>query len=435
MRSIRGQRVGGAVIAAAMLASPLLMDCGKKGAGGGPAIPGADSLPGGGALPGGCPANIADAQAVMAANFGLDGELEGKVKASLAAGANLQKIAVDLEAEVATACGNLAKDLGASDGDLKPKEDGPGKKAEAACAAAAKFVGDFKAKAKGSLKVEAKPPQCHASMNVMAECAGKCDAKIKPGEAKVECEGGKLSGQCSGKCEGTCAVQAGAKCEGTCSGECSGECSAEISGKCDGTCEGKCDGKDSKAKCAGVCDGKCKGNAKATCNGTCKGTCSASCEVAAKGECKGECSGKCDVEMKAPKCSGTVKPPEMSAECKANCDAEVNGKLECTPASVMVKLDGAADAQAAAKLKGALTKNLPAIFKVTLGMKDKLEGVVGSVKGSLEGVQAAVTSGGDAALKVGACFAASLDAQAKAAVSIDVSVKASASASGSASAG
>src|SRR5690349_23872559 len=155
MRSIRGQRVGGAVIAAAMLASPLLMDCGKKGAGGGPAIPGADALPGGGALPGGCPANIADAQAVMAANFGLEGELEGKVKASLATGANLQKIAVDLEAEVAAACGALAKDLGASDADLKPKEDGPGKKAEAACAAAAKFVGEFKAKAKGSLKVDA----------------------------------------------------------------------------------------------------------------------------------------------------------------------------------------------------------------------------------------------------------------------------------------
>ncbi len=435
MRPIRGQRVGGAVIAAALLASPLLMDCGKKGADGGPAIPGGDKLPGGGGLPGGCPANIADAQAVMAANFGLEGELEGKVKASLAAGANLQKIAVELEAEVATACGNLAKTLGATDADLKPKEDGPGKKAEAACAAAVKFVGDVKAKAKGTLKVDVKPPRCSASMNAMAECAGKCDANVKPGSAKVECEGGKISGECSGKCEGECTASAGAKCEGTCSGECSGECSADISGKCDGNCEGKCDGKDTKGKCAGTCEGKCKGNAKATCNGTCKGTCSASCTMQAKGECKGECSGKCDVEMKAPKCSGEVKPPEMSAECKANCNAEVSGKLECQPASVMVKIDGAADAQAAAKLKAALAKDLPAILKVTMGMKGKLENVAASVKGSLEGAQAAVTSGGDAALKVGACFASSIEAQAKASVSIDVSVKASASASGSASAG
>ena len=415
MRPNRGQRVGGALVLVALLASPLLMDCGKKGLGG---VPGADKLPGGGALPGSCPANIADANALMSANFGLQGELEGKVKAALAAGADLQKIAVDLEAEVTMACANLAKDLGATDADLKPKEDGPGKKAEAACQAAVKFVGDVKAKAKGSLKVDVKPPRCSASMDAVADCAGKCDATVKPGSAKVECEGGKVSGECSGKCEGECDVQAGAKCEGSCSGECSGECSAEISGKCDGTC-----------------DGKCKGNAKASCSGECKGTCSASCTVKAKGECKGECSGKCDVEMKAPKCSGEVKPPKMSAECSAHCNAEVNAKLECRPASVNVSIAGAADAQASMKLKAALTKDLPAILKVTLGMKGKLEGVVGNVKGALEGAEAAVKGGGDAALKVGACFVGSIKAQADAAVSIDVSVKASASASGSASAG
>jgi hypothetical protein len=430
MRPIRGQRIGGAVIAAALLASPLLMDCGKKGMPGVPAgVPGASSIPGG------CPADIANADAVMKANFGLKGELEGKVKAALAAGANLQKLAADVEAEVAGACGKLAKDLGADAKSLKPKEDGPGKKAEAACNAAVKLIGEFKAKAKGTLKVDVKPPVCSASMNVMAECAGKCDANVKPGSAKVECEGGKISGECSGKCDGECTVQAGAQCEGTCGGECSGECSGDISGKCDGTCEGKCDGKDTKGKCAGNCDGKCKGNAKASCNGSCKGSCSASCTAKASGSCKGECSGKCDVEMKAPKCSGEVKPPEMSAECKANCDAEVSGKMECRPATVVVKIDGAADAQAAAKLKAALTANLPAILKVTLGMKGKLEGVVKNVEASIKGVEAAVQGGGDAALKVGACFVGSLKAQAEASVQIDVSVKASASASGSASAG
>ena len=50
----------------------LLADCGK--------------VPGAGGLPGSCPADIADASAVMSANFGLEGELEGKVKAALAAG-------------------------------------------------------------------------------------------------------------------------------------------------------------------------------------------------------------------------------------------------------------------------------------------------------------------------------------------------------------
>ena len=122
----------------------------------------------------------------------------------------------------------------------------------------------------------------------------------------------------------------------------------------------------------------------------------------------------------------------MSAECKANCDAEVNGKAECTPATVFVKVDGAADMEAATKLKAALTKNLPALLKVSMGMKGKLESVTASVQTAVEGAKAAVTSGGDAALKVGACFASSLEASAKASVSVNVSVKASASASGSA---
>jgi len=409
------------------LAIPLLVDCGAmKG------IPGAPKLPD---LPGGCPANVGDASAIMSANFGLQGELEGKAKAALAAGADLQKIGADLEAEVAVACGNLAKDLGATDADLKPKEAGPGKNAEAACNAAVKLMGEVKAKVGAKLKLDITPPVCKASVSAMADCAGECDATIKPGSAKVTCEGGKLSGKCDAKCEGTCDVQAGAKCEGTCGGTCKGECSADISGKCDGTCNGKCDGKDSKGKCAGTCDGKCAGKADATCKGECKGECNATCTVQAKGECKGECSGSCSAEFKEPKCSGEVKPPEMSAECKAHCNAKVNSNVECKPAVVTVKAEGTANVEAFTKLKTALEKDMPALLKVTLGMQGKLEGISASVKASLEGAKAVVTANGDAALKVGACFAASIKAQAEASVQINVSVKASVSASGSAKAG
>jgi hypothetical protein len=102
---------------------------------------------------------------------------------------------------------------------------------------------------------------------------------------------------------------------------------------------------------------------------------------------------------------------------------------------VDAKIEASADAAAAAKLKGALEKDLPALLKITMGMKGKLEGIEANVKASLEGVKSAVTAGGAAALKVGGCFAASIDAQAKASASINVSVKASASASGSATAG
>src|SRR5262245_3419598 len=80
---------------AALVIAPLLAGC----PGGG--------FPGGG----GCPANLNDPQAVMKANFGLQGELEGKVKAALAAGANLKQLAGQIEGDVTLACGNLAKDL------------------------------------------------------------------------------------------------------------------------------------------------------------------------------------------------------------------------------------------------------------------------------------------------------------------------------------
>jgi hypothetical protein len=368
----------------------------------------------------------------MSANFGLEGELEGKVKAALAAGARLQGLAAEVEAEVATACGNLAADLGA---EVPSAEDGPGKKAEAACKAASDAIASLKAKASGSLSVDVKPPQCSASMNAMADCAASCDAKLEPGSVEVQCEGGEISGACEGECSGSCTVEAGAQCEGSCGGKCQGECKGEVSGKCEGTCEGKCDGKDTKGECAGVCEGKCNGKADAACNGSCEGSCTAKCQMDAKSECGGTCSGTCSVEFKEPKCSGEVKPPEMSAECKANCDAEISAKLDCTPASVVVKLEGAADAEAASKLRAALEANLPALLKVTLGMKGRLDEVMGSVQASLEGASAAVKGGGGAALKVAGCFASSIEAQAKASASINVSVQASASASAEAGAG
>jgi hypothetical protein len=419
----RWHKVSGPVISTMALAlTPLLMDCG----GGLPGVPG---------MPGSCPADLNDPSAIMQANFGLQGELEGKVKAALAAGANLKNLAAEVEADVSLACGNLAKDLGASDDEIAPKEEGPGKKAEAACTAAVSALGKVKAAAKGSIKLDVQPPKCSASMNAMAECAGECDANVKGGSAEVKCEGGEISGTCEAECKGSCTVEAGAECSGECGGSCEGTCEANFSGQCGGNCEGKCDGKDSKGACKGTCEGKCDAQSNGSCGGTCKGKCSASCTMEAKAKCEGTCSGGCSAEIKEPKCSGEVKPPEMSAECKASCDAKVSGKVECIPAKVSVKLEGAADASAAGKLKAAIEKNLPAILKITLGMKGRIEGAIASVKASIEGVQAAVKGGGQAALKVGGCLVASLKAQADASVSLNVSVSASASASGEAGAG
>src|SRR5262249_26602300 len=140
-----------------------------------------------------CPDSEAD---IEKASWGLDADSEAKLKAGLTGAAVMRDISAKIEGDVTTACTNLAKDLGATDADIAPKGEGPGRKAEAACDAAAKFVGQLKAQAKAKIAIVAKEPKCAASMDAMADCAAHCDAKVKPGSAEVKCEGGKLSGSC-----------------------------------------------------------------------------------------------------------------------------------------------------------------------------------------------------------------------------------------------
>jgi len=360
-----------------------------------------------------------------AKEYKLDASAGGKLKAGITAAISLKNLALQVDGDLKVACGNLAKDLGAT-GEFKTGEE--------ACKAAVKVMQDTRAKlgAKAAIKLVFQEPKCSASMDAMAECSGKCDASVQGGKAEVKCEGGEISGACDAKCEGKCEMSAAGKCDG----DCSGSCDASFKGKCDGNCAGKCDGKDSKGACAGTCDGKCDAGGK----GSCGGSCSGSCQLKAAADCKGSCSGKCSVAMKEPKCSGKVEPPKVSAECKASCDAQVSGKLSCTPAKVAVMIDGASDAALQAKYKAAVEKNMEGILKIAIGMKDRAEGVVKSVGDVVGGVQAAAkaTGGGPAAAAsltacIGGPVAGVADAAASLKASVNVSVDVKASASGSAS--
>ena len=406
-----------------VLAAPVIANCGG-GLGG---IPGAGNLPG---VPGAgaCP-NMSNADEIAAfdwqGNYKVDAKVDAQLKAGLGAAADLQGLAASLDADLKTACGAIVKDLGGGD-DYKTGED--------ACKVAVKIIGDVKAKlgAKLKLTVDAEPPKCSASLEVVGDCSAKCDVSASGGSAKVECEPGKLQGECSAQCEGKCEASGGMKCAGSCSGK----CDAAMSGSCGGNCDGKCDGKDTKGACAGKCDGKCDAEVK----GTCSGSCSGSCELKAKAECKGTCSGSCSVEMKAPKCTGTVTPPKVSADCKAKCDAHASAKAECTPAHVVVRIEGGADAALQAKLKMTIDKNFPLLLKVALGMADRAKATAEGVGVVVSGAQAAVsgavsaspTTGAQLTACVSAPFKGAVDAAAsvKASVSVSVNVSASASASG-----
>ncbi len=145
---------------------------------------------------GGCP-NFASAEAVarvdFAHEFKLKADVAHKLKVGVEASVELKAFADRIDADLKVGCGGLAKDLGNNDA----FEDG-----KSACNAAIKAMDDARAKmgASAHVALEASPPHCEASMNAMADCAAKCDADVKPGTAKVECEPGKLSGECTGEC-------------------------------------------------------------------------------------------------------------------------------------------------------------------------------------------------------------------------------------------
>lgn len=428
----RRTNVLGAALGLGLLVPVVLSGCAAAGGLSGLA----SGVPGVG---GACP-DLSKPEAILAfdfaSNFKLSAEAGAKLKAATAAAVELKGFADQVDADLIAGCGGLAKDLGAG-ADFK---DG-----KSACDAAIKAMGAAKAKIGANAKVAlvVKPPRCQADMNAYADCAGSCDVKATGGKAKVECEPGKLSGSCDAQCEGSCDVQAGAACDGTCSGT----CDAQFTGTCSGQCNGKCDGKASKgASCAGTCDGKCEGG---TVTGECKGKCGGECKLKAAAKCEGTCTGKCSTELKAPKCTGEITPPKVSADCKAHCDANVSAKMECTPATVGITATGAADAKAFETFKVALEKNLPLVLKVAIGMGDRAAKMAANGQAVIEGTMSSMSEiagsgGGQAALTTGqltACLGETFSGAVKAAgslkanVSVSVDVSASASASGSAGGG
>jgi hypothetical protein len=423
-------------IVVAGLTAPFTANCG----GAMPSLPSGSGAPGGGSgLPGlptagNCP-DMAKVEAIESFDFEkefkLKADVAAKIKAGTAAAVEMKALSDKIEGELKVACGNLAHDLGAQ-GDFKDAQD--------ACKAANKVIGETQAKfgANAKVKLDASEPHCGVDVHAYADCAGHCDATVKPGAAQVKCEPGKLQGQCSGKCSGECEASAAAQC----TGECHGSCDAEVKGACSGKCTGKCDGKAIDAKANGKCDGTCDGKCDAEVKGECKGKCGGECKLSGDAECKGTCTGSCKGEMQAPKCTGKVEPPQMSAECKAKCDASLQAKAECTPPHVVVRVVGqVTDAQAEAKFRAAIEKNLGAILKVAVGTGKGAVELADNMKVVVEGAQAGIQGAGDpmTVAKLTACvsapFKGALDAVASVKASVNVSVSVQASASGSAKAG
>jgi hypothetical protein len=333
--------------------------------------------------------------ATLDANIG--GSAQSQVAAQAVADfAGIASASID---DLTTACRGIATDLDAPKADQDAAEANTDKNAKmkAWCSAAVKAIGSIKATAGGSLKLEALPPKCEASVSAKANCqakcdvSGKCDIKANP----PKCTGGKLEISCKGSC--TAEANASVSCTGSCSGECSGSCTAEggvdCAGKCDGTCEAKGgaggSGVDAQGNCQGTCKGTCEVTAPGvTCTGSCKGECKGECKASAGASV--QCDGKCDGDFEPLKCEGGKLEGgcQVDAKCDANCDASVSAKAQCTPPSVTLTISGAADVTAFGKLKATLEANLPLVFSIQArikGMADIAASFSGNINASVLG--------------------------------------------------
>lgn len=337
-------------------------------------------------------------------DWGIEGKGNADFGAFMQASADFSASATALVGDLAVVCQELAVSLGAEDNAVNVNITDPGQRAKEWC-----NVVSARITAAGSIKIEAQPPVCSASLTAQASCEGKCSVEgscdLDAGELP-KCEGGELSFTCEGSCSGSCSGSAelAVTCDGTCEGS------------CNGTCEGTCEAKDGAGNCVGKCTGSCTGK--------CEGKCTAKAGVDV--QCEGECSGSCSGKAKAPKCSGG-KPPTLncnaSADCKASCSASVQAKAECKPGSVKVVAAGNFSARQVASLEASLPR-----------IRALLEGKVKLLAGNAQAVidiGASVTANVSLSAKATGCLIPAVESLKEAGSNLSATLEAGASISGS----
>jgi hypothetical protein len=312
---------------------------------------------------------------------------QGSAGVALQAVADVAGIASASVDDLTAACRTMSEELDAPADQRAAAEQNQDKRAkmEAYCNLAVSAIATFKAEAGGSLEVVFEPPVCEASVSAKADCQAQCSGSV---ECDVQanpptCEGGKLEVACKGGC--TAMAGAELSCEGSCTGSCSGSCTAEGGVECAGRCNGTCmGGTDAQGNCNGECQGTCEVTApQAQCEGTCQGTCDATCQGSAEASVK--CDGECDADFEPIKCTGGELKGgcQADAKCEANCDASVQAKAECRPPSLSVEFSGAANVEAAGKLKLVLEANLGLIAALEARLTAMAE-IVGTLAGNID---------------------------------------------------
>lgn len=249
-----------------------------------------------------------------------------------------------------------------------------------------------------AVDVQTQPPRCEVSVDAYARCAATCEVEVEPGSVDIQCQGGELRGRCSAECSGRCALDVNARCEGFCEGMCQGTCAARAE---DGSC-------------AGACDGTCRGR----------------CVTEVTGGCSGECRGGCSVEWQEPYCTGSITPPNVSADCRAACDARMDAEVNCQPGQVEVTIDGELEAdmaERAARVRAAIRTGAGTI----LTLRARLQRLRRSGEQVLRLARDLPGAVGNIGVGAAACAAASIEVLRASTMSVSVSVEVSVEVSGS----
>lgn len=314
---------------------------------------------------------------------------------------------------------------------------------------------ELKGNIDGGIALKYAAPKCSVSVNATLEAKAKCEGEVSPGKVDVACKGecvadanveapscdGEVSCsgtapsfECEGECTGACELTAG----GECSGSCEGSCNLEVAGKCDGECKGSTDA-------GGNCTGECELRAGAKCEGTCTGRCNLEAAAECSGQCRGECTwnpgtAECNGRVSCTpgsanasvmcngECKGEVEPPKVKAECEASVKAEAEMSAECTPPSISLdyelaadfEFEGGADLDAKAAFDAKIRAFGEAYAKL-LAQGAKIEGILrasgnlgAAATGAIKGAAGSVKGDFAVTFKVATCLPTAItDASAK----------------------
>lgn len=200
------------------------------------------------------------------------------------------------------------------------------------------------------------------------------------------------------------------------------------------------------ASCAAQCDAtvdpgalqlQCEGGELiGRCSGNCGGDCQVAGQwVAGQAHCEGLCRGDCSVAFQEPRCTGTMRPPRVAAECEAACNAKLDAQARCTPGEAHMIVRGAV----ASNLEERLVRVRGAVEGVggaVLATRAKLGRLVNSGKLMIRAADEVPRAVGEIGMNAAACAAESaagiINASASIRISFEASVSMSAAISGTA---